>query len=116
MNDRSDGIDVTAKTASACVEVNAAIEVAWELVANIDGLANHSPECTSTDWVHGFSSPSVGARFTGTNERGGQQWETECTITALDPPHLFAFAVALSDDGTASSNGRCTVPGMMPGL
>jgi len=100
MNDRPHQRDLAPTTASGLVEIDAGVGVVWDLVADIDALADHSSECTATNWVEGFAGPSVGARFTGTNERSGSEWQTECTITVLDPKREFAFAVDLADDNT----------------
>ena len=86
--------------ASATVQISAPITLVWDLVTSVANLAAYSPECTATEWSTGASVPSVGARFRGTNERGDHRWQTECTITDLQPSTRFAFAVDLAEDGS----------------
>lgn len=81
--------------ASATIEIDAPIGTVWNLVANVANLATYSSDCAATEWSNGGSAPVVGATFKGFNERGGHQWQTECTITDFQPERRLALFTAL---------------------
>ena len=67
----------------------------YNLVSDVTRMGEWSPETTSCRWVGGSQSPSVGARFRGSNRHGWHRWSTTCKVTAADPARRFAFEVNL---------------------
>ena len=68
----------------------------WDLVSDITGVGEFSPETFEAEWLDGASGPEVGARFRGhvrRNGRGPVYW-TACTVVTCDPGREFAFAAA----------------------
>ena len=86
---------------SASIEINAAPEVVWTLVADITRMGEYSPECVHAAWENGATGPDVGAHFAGKNKIGDFEWEVPCAVTESEPGSVFAFkAVRDSDVGT----------------
>ncbi|MGD9701911.1 MAG: SRPBCC family protein [Acidimicrobiia bacterium] len=88
----------------------------WELVSDITLPTRFSSELAVVEWLGDDSSPRVGARFAGRSQHaaiGG--WQTECVITAYQPPRCFEWSVG--DPGHPSSIWRFTVTeaGVAPG-
>ena len=73
--------------------VRAAPPEVFATVSDLAEMGSWSPENTGGRWLDGHSGPALGARFEGTNERDGDQWSTIATVTAYEPPHVFAFHI-----------------------
>jgi uncharacterized protein YndB with AHSA1/START domain len=78
---------------SASIEINAAPEVVWALVADITRMGEWSPECVRAHWEDGATGPEVGAHFHGYNQAGTFEWDAPCIVTDCEPGKVFAFAV-----------------------
>jgi uncharacterized protein YndB with AHSA1/START domain len=78
---------------SATIEVAAAPEVVWQLVADITRMGEWSPECVRAEWEDGATGPEVGAHFHGYNRAGTFEWDAPAIVTDCDPGRVFAFAV-----------------------
>lgn len=79
-------------TGSVSIEVHAPPEAVWDLVADIERMAEWSPETTEAHWIGGATTARPGARFTDTNTRL-RSWTTMCTITEADRPRRLAFSL-----------------------
>jgi hypothetical protein len=75
------------------IEISATPEKVFPLIAHLERMGEFSPENTGGTWVRGATGPEVGARFRGSNARGGQRWTTLATVTTYLPPTAFAFEV-----------------------
>lgn len=85
-------------TALVSIIVEAPIDEVWAIVSDPRRYGELSPEAQGAE----LSSPlSLGTSFEGRNRRGGNEWTTPCTVTAFDPPHVFAFEAGEGD--TAST-------------
>jgi Polyketide cyclase / dehydrase and lipid transport len=78
---------------SASIEVSAAPEVVWRLVADITRMGEWSPECVRAEWEGDASGPAVGAHFHGFNKAGTFEWDVPGVVTECEPGRLFAFSV-----------------------
>ena len=78
---------------SASIEVNAAPEVVWQLVADITRMGEWSPECWRAEWNGDATEPAVGAHFHGYNRAGTFEWDAPCIVTDCEPGKVFAFQV-----------------------
>ncbi len=78
---------------SASIEVRAAPEIVWDLVADITRMGQWSPECVRAEWEDGATGPVVGAHFHGYNRAGTFEWDVPGIVTDCEPGRLFAFAV-----------------------
>lgn len=76
--------------AEVSIEIAAAPEAVWELVADIGRMGEWSPECTGGRWIQG-RGPEVGARFVGTNRAAGRVWVTTNRVIGAERGRLFAF-------------------------
>ena len=76
---------------SASIEVRAAPEVVWELVADITQMGKWSPECFRAEWEDGSTGPVVGANFHGFNRVGTFEWDLPCVVTECEAGKSFAF-------------------------
>jgi Polyketide cyclase / dehydrase and lipid transport. len=87
---------------SASIEINAAPEVVWNLVADITRMSEYSPECVHAGWEGEATGPAVGAHFQGKNKIGDFEWEVPCAVTESEAGRVFAFkALRDSEVGTA---------------
>ena len=78
---------------SASIEVSAAPEVVWELVADITRMGEWSPECVRAEWENGATGPEVGAHFHGYNKAGTFEWDAPGAVTECEPCRVFEFEV-----------------------
>lgn len=81
------------RTVTRSVRVQAPPERVWDLVSDLPGMGRFSPEATGGRWVRG-GGPVLGARFRGTNGRGGRRWSTLATVVAAERGRSFAFDVS----------------------
>jgi len=78
---------------TASIEIDAAPEVVWSLVADITRMGEWSPECVRAEWEDDSTSPEPGAHFHGYNRAGTFEWDAPCIVTDCEPGKVFAFAV-----------------------
>jgi hypothetical protein len=81
------------QTASASIDIDAAPDVVWKLVADITRMGEWSPECVRAEWEDDAAGPAVGAHFHGYNRAGTFEWDVPCIVTECEPGRSFAFAV-----------------------
>lgn len=86
------------ETGSASIDIDAAPDVVWQLIADITRMGEWSPECWKAEWVHGATGPVVGAHFHGYNRAGSFEWDAPCIVTECEPGKLFAFEVPRDGD------------------
>ncbi len=75
----------------------------WDLVTDVDRMAEFSPELVSVEWLGGASQPEVGARFAGKSRFGGFEWTRNCTIVEVREPLLLTYEVYDEADESAQS-------------
>lgn len=78
-------------------EIKASPEAVWAAVSDVTRMGEWSPECHTCEWADGVSGPAVGARFSGQNRNGEQEWTTECEVTECVPGAVFAFDGVFGD-------------------
>ena len=83
---------------SASIEIAAAPETVWGLVAEITRMGEWSPECVRAEWEDGATGPAVGAHFHGYNRAGTFEWDASAIVTECEPGTVFAFEVPRVDD------------------
>ncbi len=101
---------------SVDISITGSSAAVWKLVSDISLPTLFSREVVGVEWLGADSSPRVGARFAGRNRHAAiGEWQTECVITAYEPPRLFEWCVG--DPGHPSSIWRFTVveAGLVPG-
>lgn len=86
---------MTEPNASSAIEVHAAPEHVYMLVADPGALAELAEEYRGYRWLDGAARAEVGARFRGSNRHGWSRWSTIATITDADVGSRFAFEVAV---------------------
>ncbi len=82
---------------SASIEIDAAPEVVWQLVADVTRMGEWSPECVRAEWEDGATGPAVGAHFHGYNRAGTYEWDASCVVAECEPGAVFAFEVPPDD-------------------
>ncbi len=78
---------------SASIDIDAAPDVVWHLVADIPRMGEWSPECRRAEWDDGVTGPAVGALFHGHNQAGTFEWDAPCVVIACEPAKVFEFQV-----------------------
>ncbi|MCJ7439779.1 MAG: SRPBCC family protein [Acidimicrobiia bacterium] len=73
------------------IEVAAPPERLWRLIADVPRMGEWSPVCRRCEWIEGFASAAVGARFIGHTRQGPVRWSRVCEITTSDQDREFAF-------------------------
>ncbi len=84
------------------LEVAAAPERVYALVADVTRMGEWSPECRHCEWTGGATGPAVGARFRARNKgRRGPSWYNVPMVTVAEPGREFAFTTRwLGKDNT----------------
>ena len=75
------------------VDIDAAPEHVYELLAEVTRMGEWSSECVGCRWLGRTRAARPGARFRGTSRNGWHRWSTTSTITVAEPGRAFAFAV-----------------------
>lgn len=64
----------------------------FEAITDITRMGEWSPECVAASWNDGADGPALGARFTGHNRLGDNEWTTEAEVIEWAPNERFVFA------------------------
>lgn len=81
--------------------INAPPEVLYDVIADVTGMPELSPEIVACEWIDGAEGPAVGARFRATNHAGrGPDWHNTPVVTAADRGREFAFSRTEKGAGT----------------
>jgi Polyketide cyclase / dehydrase and lipid transport len=81
----------TAQEGRASIDIAATPEVVYDLIADVTGMGEWSPECYRCEWLDGADRPAVGARFRGYNRRGRFRWERMAAVDMAKRGREFAF-------------------------
>jgi hypothetical protein len=74
--------------------IDARPDLVWDLVTDIELIAEISSELTRVEWQDGADSPCVGAVFVGHNFHTAMgEWRTTSFVIECDQPRVFAWAV-----------------------
>jgi uncharacterized protein YndB with AHSA1/START domain len=74
--------------------IDAAPEVVWELVCDIELPVRFSSELQRVEWVDGRKGAGLGARFVGYNHHPAiGDWQTTSTVSDFEPGRVFGWAV-----------------------
>jgi len=71
----------------------------WQLLTDVERMAGLGSEHTQARWVD--AERGTGARFVGTNNRGGRLWEVDCQVLSWRSPNAFAWVVGPAGCPTA---------------
>ena len=75
----------------AAVEVAAAPEAVYDLVADVTRMGDWSPECRRCAWANEARQAVPGARFRGWNRWKGMRWSRLNEVVVADRGQEFAF-------------------------
>jgi hypothetical protein len=97
-------------TISHSVVVNAAADVLYDMVADINRMGEWSNTCTGATWDEGHGPvPSEGAWFTGHNVIGDDRThDAHCEFTAAERPTTIAWMQGGRKDGVTEWRYRFT--------
>jgi len=84
--------DETLASEHASVEIAAAPEAVYAMVADITRMGEWSPEATGGAWLDGGSG-AVGDWFAGHNRTAAREWTRECEVAEAEPGRGFTFVV-----------------------
>ncbi|HXA29783.1 MAG TPA: SRPBCC family protein [Candidatus Angelobacter sp.] len=75
------------------IDIDAAPEAVYALVADLPAMGRWSPECYRCDWLGGATAAAPGVRFIGRNRIGARRWSTRGTVVVADPGRELTFDV-----------------------
>ncbi len=75
------------------IEIDAAPDRVYDLLAAVTRMGEWSSECVSCRWLGSVHEAQPGARFRGTSRNRWHRWSTTSTIIEAKPGRTFAFAV-----------------------
>lgn len=78
---------------SDSIDIAASPEVVFATIVNLPEMGRLSPENTGGQWLSPSTGPALGARFKGTNARGGSTWSTTARVTTYESSSHFSFHV-----------------------
>ncbi|MEM7338724.1 MAG: SRPBCC family protein [Actinomycetota bacterium] len=82
------------------IDIDAAPQVVWTYVSDINAAAPFSDEFQRAEWED--EGPALGARFRGYNRREGiGEWDVPCTVTAFEPDRTFEWTIGNLDNKVA---------------
>jgi uncharacterized protein YndB with AHSA1/START domain len=73
------------------VTIDAPIEEVWEMVSDVTRVGEWSGECRGCVWEGRDDRAVRGARFRGSNRRGGFRWSRLNEVTDAEPPRRLAW-------------------------
>ena len=94
-------------TDSRSVDIDAAPERVYDLVADMPRMGEWSPECEAVEWLEGSTGPAEGARFVGHNRGGPRRlfrWSRCGRVLAAERGRTFAFVT--EEGGRESTEWR----------
>jgi uncharacterized protein YndB with AHSA1/START domain len=86
-------MDAMPTQGSATIEIDAAPEVVFAALTDLDVLPTFSPENQRCELLDGSTAVEVGARFRGHNKYGDYEWHADCEVTVFEPGQEFAYLV-----------------------
>lgn len=89
----------TGKRGQESIQIAAAPEDVYDLVADVTRMGEWSPECYRCKWLGEAHNAEVGARFRGYNRLGRYRWATTAVVNVAQRGHEFAFAVVHDKTG-----------------
>jgi uncharacterized protein YndB with AHSA1/START domain len=85
------------------IDIQAAPEVVWRLVSDIELPARFSSEFRGAEWLDGASRPALGARFVGHNHHPAiGEWDTTATVVEFEPGRVFGWVIGDPEAPSAS--------------
>ena len=82
----------SARGGEAAIDIDAAPEAVYWLVADLSRMGEWSPECYRCEWIDGAEGPAAGARFRGRNHIGPVRWTTTGRVHVTEPGREFSFS------------------------
>jgi uncharacterized protein YndB with AHSA1/START domain len=80
-----------ARTCRTEVTVEAPVEAAWRVIADVTRTGEWSHECRQAAWLHGATQAAPGVRFRGRNRSGWLRWSRVCEVIAVQAPRELAW-------------------------
>ena len=77
----------------ASIEIAAAPEAVWALIADVTRIGEWSPEAVGAEWSDGATGPAPGAHFEGHNKIGDFTWDAPCAVVDCVPGQVFSWRV-----------------------
>jgi hypothetical protein len=74
-------------------EISAPAVLLYELVADLDSMADLSPECAACWWLGDATQAVAGARFRGRCRRGWRRWTTTAEVMEATPGRRISWKV-----------------------
>jgi hypothetical protein len=96
----------TAKRGQESIQIAAAPEDVYDLLADVTRMGEWSPECYRCEWLDGATTADVGARFRGYNLLGRFRWATTAVVIAAQRGREFAFTVVHDKTGRDETRWR----------
>ena len=75
------------------VEIDAPAARLYDFVADLDSMADLSPECVACWWLGDATYAAAGARFRGRCRRGWRRWTTTAEVMEATPGRRISWKV-----------------------
>lgn len=96
------------------IVVEAATNIVWALISDINLPARFSPEFQGAHWVDGAAGPAEGASFEGRNRHSAiGEWTTISTVVSCEPDRCFGWVIG--DPAAPQSQWRFTLEAIEAG-
>ncbi|MGC4963022.1 SRPBCC family protein [Gordonia sp. DT101] len=90
-------------TAEVHIRVAAPPAVVWQVVTDVESMAEMSSELQSVRWTDPAAEPGVGVTFIGASRHPAMgEWSTTSHVVEWNPPTSFAWAVEDVDSPSAT--------------
>ncbi|WP_165759372.1 SRPBCC family protein [Mycobacterium decipiens] len=99
----------TARKGQGSIDIAAAPDLVYDLIADITRMGEWSPECYRCEWLDGARAAAPGARFRGYNRLGPLRWKRTVVIDTAARGREFAFTTVNEGAGRQETSWRYTM-------
>ena len=93
---------------SASVHITTMPSEVYAFLTDLERLPTLSPENQHCEFLDGWTSIEIGARFRGYNEVKDYGWHADCEVTVAEPGRKFAYEVPPNFDIATPTCGVST--------
>ena len=99
----------TARRGHASINIAAAPDAVYDLIADVTRMGEWSPECYRCEWLDGATAAAPGVRFRGYNRLGRMRWARTAVVNTADRGREFGFTSVNDRAGREETRWRYTM-------